>query len=234
MTDTPLRTSAEIGELAKALAAAQGAITVAAHDRENPHFRSHYATLASIYAACRPALAAHGLAVVQAMSDGADKRLVLTTRLLHQSGQWMESTVSVAPDKPGPQALGSAATYLRRYALVALVGVATGEDDDGEAAERAPEPAPAKPKRQTKAEREAADTTRREGHDPSWAADRARFAAACAEAGPPYDVVAAWCEAHGRPRPSAMPQDRRDKLREWLTNPDHVTEIIEWSARSTS
>lgn len=226
-----LITSAEIGDLAKALAAAQAAFTVAGFDRENPHFRSKYATLASVYAACRPALAAQGLAVVQALATGEGGRVTLTTRLVHASGQWLESTVSVAPEKGGAQALGSAATYLRRYALSSLLGIATGEDDDGEASEGREEPKTAK--KPTKAEREAADAARREQHDASWAADRARFAAACNEAGVPYEVVAGYCEAHSRPRPSSMPRERREALLTWLRDPDHVAEVVEWSARDS-
>ena len=231
MSDTPLRTSPEVGDLAKALAAAQGAITVAAFDRENPHFRSSYATLASIYAACRPALAANGLAVVQAMSDGPNGRLALTTRLLHASGEWMESTCTVAADKAGAQALGSAATYLRRYALVSMLGIATGEDDDGEAAEERPAEKPKRTRADIaadKAAKDAADKARREAHDPSWSSDRTSFAAACNEAGVPYEVVAEWCTAHERPRPSGMDRERRGKLLAWLR--DNVADIVTWQA----
>lgn len=221
---TALRTSAEIGALAEALAKAQGAIRTAEFDRVNPAFKSGYATLASVYHACRAALSTHGLAVVQALHDGPNGRIGLTTRLLHASGQWMEATATVDPGKPGAQALGSAATYLRRYALVSLVGIATGEDDDGEAAEPAP------PKRPTKAEREAADKARRETHDASWDADRARFAMACKDAGTSIDDVSAWCEAHGRPRPSQMDAARRTALVGWLR--DHGAEVTEWAARA--
>lgn len=222
-----LRTSEQLDALAAALAKAQGNIGTAAFDRENPHFRSRYATLESVYAACRGALAAQGLAVVQALADGPTGRLALTTRLLHASGQWLESTVSVGLDKGGAQALGSAATYLRRYALVSLVGVATGEDDDGEGAEGR-ETGP----RGGVRESASAKAARQAKHHASWEADRARFAAACAEVGVPVDDVAGWCEAHGRPRPSAMAQDQRDKLRAWLA--DHHVEVTEWAARGAA
>jgi hypothetical protein len=57
----------------------------------------------------------------------------LTTRLLHTSGQWIEDTASSPLPKADPQGVGSATTYLRRYALAAFLCI-TQEDDDGEAA----------------------------------------------------------------------------------------------------
>lgn len=129
-----LRMSGEIAELAGALAAAQGEIEMAAKDSENPHFHRTYADLASVWRACRRPLAKHGLAVVQVITQGT-----LLTRLLHKSGQWIEGDVRVTPDgatgRSAIQALGSALTYLRRYTLAAMVGVAPDDDDDGEGSE---------------------------------------------------------------------------------------------------
>ena len=67
--------------------------------------------------------------------------MMLDTRLSHASGQWFESEWPVCKLPAQPQAIGSAMTYARRYSLFALVGIA-GEDDDGEAANAAPTPAP--------------------------------------------------------------------------------------------
>jgi hypothetical protein len=224
--ESPLRTSPEVGELAKALAAAQGQIRTAEFDRVNPAFKSGYATLASIYTACRAALSSQGIAVVQALSDGEGGRIACSTRLLHSSGQWMESTVSVDPGRPGAQPMGSAASYLRRYSLVAFVGIATGEEDDGEAATPPPKGKP------SKAEREATDAQRKSSHHPSWDGERAAFAVACRDAGTSLDDVSAYCEAHGRPRPSAMDAAQRGKLRAWLA--DHGVEVTEWAARQSA
>ena len=124
--------SEQIGDLAGALAKAQGEIKGAAKDSANPHFKSRYADLASVWDACRAALSKHGIAVVQ-MPSVADGKVAVTTLLTHSSGQWVEETVSVAPMKMDAQGLGSVVTYLRRYALAAAVGVAP-DDDDGEAA----------------------------------------------------------------------------------------------------
>ena len=54
--------------------------------------------------------------------------------LLHSSGEWISEVVTTRSQKDDPQGLGSALTYLRRYALAAVVGVTATEDDDGNAA----------------------------------------------------------------------------------------------------
>lgn len=116
-----------------ALAKAQGEIRNAAKDALNPHFKSRYADLASIAEACRAPLAKNGISVVQMPTNGGNA-IKVTTLLGHASGQWMSSTISVSQTKLDPQAIGSAITYLRRYSLAAMAGVAPGDDDDGEAA----------------------------------------------------------------------------------------------------
>jgi len=126
--------SPELNELAAALAKAQAAIKGAAKDAENPHFKSKYADLASIWEACRSPLATNGLSIVQMPGYDAEGQIAsLTTWLLHSSGQYMTSTAHAPVDKTNAQGIGSALTYLRRYALAAFVSVAP-EDDDGEAA----------------------------------------------------------------------------------------------------
>ena len=124
--------STEIGELAKALAVAQGKITGALKDSDNPFFKSRYADLASVWDACRSALSANGIAVIQ-MPEHSDSGVAIVTTLAHASGQWMRSTLPLTPKDHSPQAMGSAITYGRRYALAAAVGVAQ-VDDDGNAA----------------------------------------------------------------------------------------------------
>jgi hypothetical protein len=126
--------SSSIGELAKALAAAQGKMRDAAYDRTNPHFRNRYATLASVRAAITPALSEHGLAVVQTTEAGAEGAVVVVTTLMHSSGEWIDGRMEMPVAKRDAQGVGSALTYARRYALAAIVGVASDEDDDGEEA----------------------------------------------------------------------------------------------------
>lgn len=139
--------SDSIGALAGALAKAQKAIEGAAKDSKNPHFNSKYADLASIVTACREPLATNELAVVQSSSVPDAGIVSMTTMLIHSSGEWIESDpLRVQAKDAGPQAVGSCLTYLRRYQLASMVGIAP-EDDDAEAGEgrivpRAPVQAP--------------------------------------------------------------------------------------------
>src|SRR6266508_2062060 len=122
-------TSQSVGALAAALAKAQAEIEGASKDRVNPHFKASYATLASVWDACRSALAKNGLAVVQSpVSEGST--VTVYTTIMHASGEWMRSALSASARDGTPQSIGSAITYLRRYSLAAMVGVAP-EDDDG-------------------------------------------------------------------------------------------------------
>lgn len=125
--------SESMKEIATALAKAQGAMRGAVKDSANPHFKSKYADLASVWDACREQLAANSLSIVQAPGPCADGRLEMTTMLLHASGEWISETLTIPLSKVDAQGYGSATTYARRYALAAMVGIAP-EDDDGNAA----------------------------------------------------------------------------------------------------
>lgn len=127
--------SSEIGELAAALAAAQGELEPATKNAQNPMLRNKYADLASCYEACRKVLPQKGLAVSQICMP-CDKGMVrVKTVLMHTSGQWISSecTLEAVGNKGvnGAQAAGSAITYARRYGLSAIVGLVADEDDDG-------------------------------------------------------------------------------------------------------
>lgn len=134
-----MRHSESIGELAAALAKAQTAMKGAVADSTNPHFKSRYADLESVRAACLPALAANGVAVIQEASE-----TVCVTKLVHASGQWLETEVPVILAKKDMQGVGSAITYARRYGLAAAVCLSQTDDDANSAcpAPEAPKPAP--------------------------------------------------------------------------------------------
>jgi hypothetical protein len=131
--DFTLQRSETIGELAKALAAANGHIKNPNLDAVNPHFKSRYASLGAIINAVRAPLAAHGISAVQTVSNDGGS-VGVTTTLLHSSGEWMAETIwSALPDRATVQQLGSSITYLRRYSLAAITGIVGEEDDDGNA-----------------------------------------------------------------------------------------------------
>lgn len=191
----PSRLSArsERGELAHALSQAQAAFppilrsrTVTVRPRESAPYTFAYAPLDAILDAVRQPLADHGLAVTQLLV-GTE----LITLLLHTGGGELESRLSV-PQSDRIQQLGSAITYLRRYAAQALLGIAAEEDDDGNASdgnEREMKPrataAEMMPRKREAGSRPVAGTTRK-GDAVSHAAD----APALRAASPPAPAVA--------------------------------------------
>jgi len=124
--------SDSIAGLAAALSKAQATMTSAKKDSTNPHFKSRYADLASIWDACREPLTKNGLAIVQL--PGKDEAgYYVETVLTHASGEFIADKLHIVPTKDDPQGLGSAITYARRYGLSAVAGIAP-DDDDAEAA----------------------------------------------------------------------------------------------------
>ena len=129
-----MQSSDQIDKLAKSLTTAAGELTDPHRGRtaKTGSFSYKYASLPDILPAVRQTLSKHGLAILQECGE-----LFCTTRLGHSSGQWIESLWPLEVDKgrlAGAQARGSAATYARRYSLLALLGMAADDDDDGAAA----------------------------------------------------------------------------------------------------
>lgn len=130
--------SPDCASLFAALAKAQGEIHSASKSAENPHFKSRYADLDAVWDACREPLSKNGLAVIQMPRTWAKEEIfgvTLRALLTHASGQWISCELTMEIADLRPQTVGSAITYARRYTLAPLVGVAPGDDDDGEGAE---------------------------------------------------------------------------------------------------
>lgn len=128
-----MKTSESITKIAPALLQAQKSITFAAKDAANPFFKSKYADLPTVIDAVKPALNGVGIVFIQTATPSEHGTLSLTTRLLHESGEWIEDTATAPLQKNDPQGYGSAITYLRRYSLAAITGLYQ-DDDDGQAA----------------------------------------------------------------------------------------------------
>lgn len=126
--------SAELHELFTALSLAQGDGMAALKSTTGQvgQQKTRYADLAACWDACRAPLAKHGLSVVQ-VTGAEGSKVTVRTILGHKSGQWIDAELSMVSQSGTPQALGSAITYARRYALCSMVGIAP-EDDDGAAA----------------------------------------------------------------------------------------------------
>lgn len=139
--------SSTIGSLAKAMSKAFAEIESAKKDKQNPHFKSWYADLASVVEAIKPALKTNGLWFSQISHNIAD-HAAIETIIIHESGETMSTGIVAVPvAKRDAQGFGSALTYARRYSLSAAFGVC-GEDDDGNAATKAaPKDTQSHPKR---------------------------------------------------------------------------------------
>ena len=133
--EAPAAALDQLGLLAGALAKAQGEFPAIPKEKtahiksDKANYTYRYAELGAILSACRPALSKHALAITQIITNGN-----LITWLLHEAGGRLESVIPI-PTFNLPQALGSWLTYMRRYTVSALLGVAAEDDDDGAAAQ---------------------------------------------------------------------------------------------------
>lgn len=142
--------SNSISEIAKALCAFQSELSGVKKNSKNPFFNSKYADLGEIWDSIREILTKNGLSVAQTSTKSIEtistvdvnpKTGVITnetkfvtnviTVLMHTSGEYITGELSVPLAKSDPQGLGSAITYARRYALSAMLGIHS-EDDDSE------------------------------------------------------------------------------------------------------
>jgi hypothetical protein len=123
--------SESIKNIAGALVKFQASVSKVSKESNNPFFKSKYASLANILDTIQKPLSECGLAISQFPDANA-----LTTIIVHaESGEWMESSYVMPVAKQNdPQAMGSAMTYARRYALGSILNLNIDDDDDGEKA----------------------------------------------------------------------------------------------------
>lgn len=96
-----------------------------------------YASLPGIIEQIRPVLAEHGFGVTQNVTSNDRNDPEVTTVFFHKTGDFYSFGPLVMPGGGAAQSIGSAITYARRYALLASLGLAPDEDDDGKAANEA-------------------------------------------------------------------------------------------------
>lgn len=127
---------AEQSNLAAALAAVQAELpkldrdrTVTVEQRNGDTYSYSYVTLANLTDAILPLLAKHGLAWVCLPGTGADGKMCVRYRMMHNSGESLDGEFPISGEG-GIQQLGGKITYVRRYCLSAVVGVAADEDDE--------------------------------------------------------------------------------------------------------
>ena len=135
-----MKHSEKIDELAAALAKAQakyGDVTkgrTAKIASQKGAFSYHYADLGDAIDATRAALTDNGIAVTQPVRHES-AAIVVTTMLMHSSGQWISEECAWPVLSTDNRSIGSGITYARRHAFLAIVGAAaTDEDDDAQQA----------------------------------------------------------------------------------------------------
>lgn len=138
-------------KLLTALLAAKKAMGPVVKGSRNDHFKTKYADLDAVLDAIEPALHENGCLLLQPTKVVADGKHRLVTYIVHaESSQSISSEWELHPVKQDPQGEGSALTYARRYALLALVGLAPEDDDGNDASTRN-----SQQRQQTEAERAA-------------------------------------------------------------------------------
>ena len=217
-----------------AIVKAQSEMSGISKDSANPFFRSKYASLPAVLEAITPVLNRNGLAMLQLPTFDGDNTVQVTTVIIHTSGQMMSSTVGApipsedavvahdpkdkkAPPKRDPQAVGSAITYLRRYAAQSIFALPV-EDDDGNAASRRPSAPPAAP---TPAPKVGPVGTATGGPKPGKVGNGAmkvinEIKALLEENGLKVADFNVWADKGGRPHLDAMDLGKLQACRDWL------------------
>lgn len=128
-----MKTSETTKEIYPAIIGLQSEMETIARDKtvSQGKFSFKYAPLDSIMEKIKPLFSSRGLAVVQAVDKES-----LTTRLIHTSGEWIESETHLNRDHANMQGFGGEVTYKRRYALSALIGLVSDDDNDAPAAKK--------------------------------------------------------------------------------------------------
>ena len=132
-----MKHSEALEKLSPALVKALAELKNPPRTANNPFFKSLYAPLDATLNLTRGVLAENGLAMLQSTESGSDGHPAVVTRIVHESGEWIESSpLIMKPVKEEPQGYGSALTYARRYSLQAMLGITGEADDDGNAASK--------------------------------------------------------------------------------------------------
>lgn len=131
--------SQTIGKLSSALVKAQSEMPKIKFDKVNPFLKNGYATLGAVIDATRPILEKFGLAVMQ-FPLSHEGRIGVRSILLHESGEYVEDVIMLVPESQKGlsvnQAAGVTISYLRRYAMVSILGLYAEEDTDGDVSDQ--------------------------------------------------------------------------------------------------
>lgn len=142
-----MNTSETTTNLFKAMIEAAPEIKAIAKSKQAYEYK--YATLDSLIDMLRTVLPKHGLWFIQTAANASNDALLLSTRVIHTSGEYIEESIyfdktDLTKGKPNDtQKIGAAITYFRRYSLAAIFAIASDEDVDGNIESLKPQPKPA-------------------------------------------------------------------------------------------
>jgi hypothetical protein len=120
--------SDQTDKIVPALFKVQMEIKEAEASGRNPAYKSSYPTLEDIWDACKDALHKNNIFLLQATTSELET-FGVETMLIHTSGQFVRSVLTLRPSKTDPQGAGSAITYARRYSLAPMLGIMQKDDD---------------------------------------------------------------------------------------------------------
>lgn len=127
-----LKKSESIQNLSKAMAEFQKSIKQPLKDANNPFFKKPYVPLENVVEAITKTGSPLGISFMQFASSDETGSIEVATLVMHSTGEYIEfPPVIMKPESNKPQAVGSAITYAKRYALSAIFGITSDKDDDG-------------------------------------------------------------------------------------------------------
>ena len=133
-----MKKSETLIEFSKAFAKTQQEMKQPLKDANNPFFKSKYVPLENVVEAITESASKNGLSFTQYPSSDEAGNVTVGTLVMHSSGEWIEyDPIKMKPVKNDPQSIGSAITYAKRYALSAIFGITSDQDDDGNEATQA-------------------------------------------------------------------------------------------------
>lgn len=177
--------SESIKNLALALNKAQSEMGGASKGKENPFFKQKYADLPAVVKAVKEPFANNGLSYTQFPIEN-NGRIGVETILMHSSGEYLSNEFTVNLTKQDAQGAGSAITYCRRYALQAIAGIPS-EDDDGNAA--SPQQSSQQGPQQVQQQVHKSNDDKPWYNDVNFEADKANMIGACMDGMSPAAIV---------------------------------------------
>lgn len=170
--------SPSMRQFAPAFVKVQLALRPVVKNAQNPHFQNNFADLAAILEEALPLLNNNGFCLMQFPAT-LGNQLALLSILMHESGEFISSTMPLLLQKSDPQGEGSAITYGRRYAACAILGIRTADDDGNAASERQPAQRPDGPARRPARDQPKDEPPQEDAYQPKegWATAEAEAAA---------------------------------------------------------